>query len=263
MVGTCEGCIDILTLGAFLEFSPAVSRPHYSRTISLQEVEEENAARWKYRQFLRWYQFNYVVGVHGSVYDTNYMANYTLLQYAVALVKYARKFQEELSGELLNAKSLRTAVLNHLHQDWPELTEAFLEKEKEEGHVGLSLVWPWGPFEVIRRREETEVRQDSFEHSVYVPLPPDDDSADDSADDGVDDSMDDEQDSAAAKRKRDGKAGRDWNCSLNRFIFLRLICRQPSQAKALSPAACILSLADIPFPPVYSFAQGGRTQPQR
>jgi hypothetical protein len=186
-----------LTLGAFLEFATAVSRPHYSRTISKLEVEEENVARWKYRQFLRWYQSKYVAKSKDNVFDINYVANFVLVQFAVALVLYAKKFENDLGKQPLNAKSLRLAVLNHLHQDWPELVEAFLKKEQSDGSSRLSLVWPGIPFTLLRRRQGTMALQDSVGCPVYIPLPPDEDSTDD------------DQDSGRAKRKRDDGAGRD------------------------------------------------------
>jgi hypothetical protein len=197
-VKTSDGCIDILTLGAFLEFATAVSRPHYYRTISNHEQEEENVARWKYRQLLRWYQFEYVAKADGAYVDINFLANFILVQFAVALVKYAKKFEKDLSGGHLNAKSLRAAVLNHLLQDWPELTEAFRQKEKDEGLV-QPLVWHGVEFEISRRRGINAL-QDSLVQPLYIPLPPDDDSSDEN--------QDDDQDSGRAKRKRDDGAGR-------------------------------------------------------
>src|ERR1700733_3037697 len=85
-VESYDGCLDVMTLGAFLEFSTAVSRPHYTGSISKDEQEEENAARWKYRRFLRHCQFHYAVKYSGALVDINYIACRILIQYAAALV---------------------------------------------------------------------------------------------------------------------------------------------------------------------------------
>jgi hypothetical protein len=204
-VETAEGCIDIMTLGVFLEFSDALSRPHYFGTISKHEVVEENVARWKFRQFLRWYRFNYAVTCNGYVMDIGYMANRFLIRYAVALVTYTNRFRDELNGKHLNSKSMRVAILNHFHSDWPELIEAFRQMEKESS--APSLVWDAPPFEVIRLRQETPALQDVDEFKAYVPGPPDDESDDDQV-----------EHPRAAKRRRTEGSGKALE-STCQFIF--------------------------------------------
>jgi hypothetical protein len=151
-ITTSTGLLDIVMVGNVLEFSDALSRPYYAGKVSKEVVEEENVARWRYRQLIKWFSSRYVLVFDGKFVNPWYLVHMSLAQFSATLIAYMETWEMKAAeAKGCTPKRFRLAVFNHLRRQWLELVPKFDQLSK--GKASQSLAWDGPKFEVLHREE--------------------------------------------------------------------------------------------------------------
>jgi hypothetical protein len=152
-ITTSTGLLDIVMVGNVLEFADALSRPYYAGKVPKEVTEEENVARWRYRQFIKWFSSRFVLVFDGKFVNPWYLVRMSLAQFSATLCAYMETWEtKEANAKGCTPKRFRLAVFNHLRRQWLELVPKFdqLTKGKKSS---ASFAWGGPSFEVLRREQ--------------------------------------------------------------------------------------------------------------
>ena len=139
-------------VGNVLEFADALSRPYYAGKVPKEITEEENVARWRYRQLVKWFSSRYVLVFDGKLVSPWYLVRMSLAQFAATLCAYMETWEmKAVDAKGCTPKQFRLAVFNHLRRQWLELVPKF--DQLCEGNASQSFAWSGPKFEVLNRAE--------------------------------------------------------------------------------------------------------------
>jgi hypothetical protein len=149
-----KGFLDVVMVGTLIELADIINRWSYTKTNPPAVIEEQNAARAKYRRFLVWYASTYILLLDETLVGAWYVAHRMLVEVAAAIAIYKRETTKITVGVAkCTTGSVKLAVVRFLQRDWPELLPKFeqlLEQRKPQ------LYWT-GPSLNIRRRSNAPV----------------------------------------------------------------------------------------------------------
>jgi hypothetical protein len=124
-VATPTGFLDVVMVGTVLELSRALSRIYYGRAVDFLLIEEENVARWRYRQLITWFVQTYWITVGGTIVSPWYVVQRFLIEFASSLCAYKTIWDRSDTHQGLSADQLLETIKRHLESDWPTLLPRF------------------------------------------------------------------------------------------------------------------------------------------
>jgi hypothetical protein len=137
-------------VGNVLEFADALSRPYYAGNVAKDVLEEENVARWRYRQLIRWFSKNFVLLFNNSYVNPWYLVRMSITQFAATLCAYMETWKMKgIETKGCTPKKFRLAVFNHLRRQWVGLIPKF--DELSDDKPSPTFAWNGPEFQVIRR----------------------------------------------------------------------------------------------------------------
>jgi hypothetical protein len=145
----------VVTAGALIEFSSALSRPFYRGQVSAPVAEEENVARWKFRRLMAWFASEYVLILGCETISSYYVVNKMIVQFAGALCGYMSRWDEKIDISPCNRTSLHNVVVEHIREAWPALIPAFMDLIKS-ATPPASFAWTGGVFSIVPRSSVPE-----------------------------------------------------------------------------------------------------------
>jgi hypothetical protein len=151
-VSTPNGLLDVILVGNIIEFADALSRPYYAGKVPKDVLEEENVARWRYRQLIRWIANNFVLVFENSYVNPWYLVHMSIAQFAATLCAYMETWKmkgNEAKG--CTPKKFRLAVFNHLRRQWLGLIPKFDELSNDQ--ASPTFAWNGPEFQVLRRNK--------------------------------------------------------------------------------------------------------------
>jgi hypothetical protein len=146
-ISTRIGILDIVMVGNVLEFADALSRSYYTGKAEKGIPEEENVARWRYRQLMKWYSTKYVLKFDKSYVNPWYLVYLSIVRFASTLCAYVTRWRSNLE-EGVSPVKFRTAVSNHLRRNWSALIPKY---ESLAQNAPRSFAWSGPDFEVVPR----------------------------------------------------------------------------------------------------------------
>jgi hypothetical protein len=143
----------VVIVGNVLEFSDALSRPYFLGKVDDQVKEEENVARWRYWQFIKWFAANFVLVIGNSIVSPWYVVHLSLVHFAASLCGYMTRWKTAPEIKGCNLKKYRKTVLDHLRRYWPELILKFEVLVKDPPP---SFAWRGPDFQILPRKQLSE-----------------------------------------------------------------------------------------------------------
>lgn len=145
---TQSGLLDLLIVGNVIEFAEALSRPHFAGKVANHIKEEENVARWRYRQLMNWFAANHVIIMGNFVISPWYIMQLSLVRFASSLCAYMTRWKAASEIKGCTVPKFRAAVEKHLRRDYPELLGKFKSLESDPPP---SFAWQGPNFSVVCR----------------------------------------------------------------------------------------------------------------
>jgi hypothetical protein len=135
-------------VGNVLEFAEALSRPHFAGKERKDILEEQNVAKWRYRQLLKWIAQTFVLDFDGCHVNPTYLAMLSMVRFGAALCAYMARWKGRTSIKGCTLVKFRLTVQTHLRRHWPELMPKFNELEKDPPS---SFAWYGPDFQILKR----------------------------------------------------------------------------------------------------------------
>ena len=135
-------------VGNLLEFSQVFSHAADLEQESPETLEEQNVARWRYRQFMGWFASTHTISFDGSFVNPWYVAHRSLIEFGSSLCAYKEVRSKEIPDATLTADRLQKMVTQHIKSDWPTLLPRFLQLLQSPTRF---FRWTGPKFDICRR----------------------------------------------------------------------------------------------------------------
>jgi hypothetical protein len=111
-------------------------------------VEEEDVARWRYRQFFAWVAANHVAVMKGSIVSPWYLFQRSILEFASSLCAYKTACPKKQHEYPYTPEMLREKTTDYFKSQWPMLVPRF--RQLLQSPTGL-FTWTGPRFKIWRR----------------------------------------------------------------------------------------------------------------
>jgi hypothetical protein len=130
-ISDINGLFDLISVGCLVELSQALDERNYiMEAIPDDEQDEIDAATTRYRLFIRWFSYRFLLVIGGEFVKAQYIFKRRLVDFAATLVRYVKEQQFDthkasVPPHHLTPRRMAMYIRTHLLSGWSELIPAF------------------------------------------------------------------------------------------------------------------------------------------